>query len=225
MKLNEMLLPEFDQEMALTRKTLERIPEDKFDWKPHEKSMPLGRLAGHLAEMLGWTGETIRKDSLDLAPPGAPPMRPAVVKTRKEVLDLFDKNNADARAALEKATDDHLLKSWSLLMGGKTLMDTPQRRECFYGNVKARDRPYDHKSHGPSPRAVIGFHAAQRHRRTADLRPYGRRRPDVARVIAQRSPGSRFAGSEMPLESKIRKCSRRQLSAMSGWCDRTSEAA
>src|SRR5204863_501087 len=80
------------------------------------------RLAGHLAEMLGWTGETIRKDSLDLAPPGAPPMRPAVVKTRKEVLDLFDKNNADARAALEKATDDHLLKSWSLLMGGKTLM-------------------------------------------------------------------------------------------------------
>ena len=126
MKLNEMLLPEFDQEMALTRKTLERIPEDKFDWKPHEKSMPLGRLAGHLAEMLGWTGETIRKDSLDLAPPGAPPMRPAVVKTRKEVLDLFDKNKADARAALEKATDDHLLKSWSLLMGGKTLMTMPR---------------------------------------------------------------------------------------------------
>ncbi len=126
MKLNEMLLPEFDQEMALTRKTLERIPEDKFDWKPHEKSMPLGRLAGHLAEMLGWTGETIRKDSLDLAPPGAPPMQPAVVKTRKEVLDLFDKNKADARAALEKATDDHLLKSWSLLMGGKTLMTMPR---------------------------------------------------------------------------------------------------
>jgi len=126
MKLNERLLLEFDQEMVNTRKTLERIPEDKFDWKPHEKSMPLGRLSGHLAEMLGWTAETIRKDSLDLAPPGQPPMQPTVAKSRKQVLELFDKNRADARAALENASDDHLLKSWSLLKGGETLMTMPR---------------------------------------------------------------------------------------------------
>src|SRR5881296_3521035 len=97
---SEMLLPEFDQEMANTRKTLERIPEDKFDWKPHEKSMPLGRLAGHLAEMPGWTVQAVRKDSLDLAPPGGPPMQPTIVKSRKDVLDLFDRNKADARSAI-----------------------------------------------------------------------------------------------------------------------------
>ena len=70
MKLSDMYLSEFDQEMISTRKTLERIPEDKLSWKPHEKSMPLDRLAGHVAEMVGWAVQTIKQDSLDFAPPG-----------------------------------------------------------------------------------------------------------------------------------------------------------
>src|SRR5258707_7838777 len=87
MKLSEMFLPEFDQEMANTRKTLERIPEDKLDWKPHEKSMTLGRLAGHLAELTGWTSATLKQDTFDFQPPGAPPYQPLIPKSRKEVLD------------------------------------------------------------------------------------------------------------------------------------------
>ena len=70
MSISEALLPEFDQEMANTRRTLERIPEDKFDFKPHEKSMLLGALAIHLATMPGWTADTIKQDSLDIATGG-----------------------------------------------------------------------------------------------------------------------------------------------------------
>ena|SRR5688572_32359874 len=126
MKLNEMLLPEFDHEMANTRKTLERIPEDKFAWKPHEKSMTLGRLASHIAEMPGWAVESVRRDELDLAPAGAPPMQPFIAKTRQEILDTFDKTTAEARAAIAESGDEHLTKQWSLLMGGKTLMTMPR---------------------------------------------------------------------------------------------------
>lgn len=126
MNLNEMLLPEFDQEMANTRTTLERIPEDKLGWKPHEKSMTLARLASHLAEMPGWAVESIRRDQLDLAPPGAPPMQPYIAKTRQEVLETFDKKREEARAAIAESSDEHLVKGWSLLMSGKTLMTMPR---------------------------------------------------------------------------------------------------
>jgi uncharacterized damage-inducible protein DinB len=126
MKISEMFLPEFDQEMANTRRTLERIPEDKLDWKPHEKSMPLGRLAGHLAELAGWTTATLKQDTFDFQPPGAPPMQPFIPKSRKEVLDAFDKGTKEARAAIAESSDEHLMKNWSLLSGGKTLMTMPR---------------------------------------------------------------------------------------------------
>ena len=121
-----MLLPEFDMEMANTRKTLERIPEDKFGWKPHEKSMTLGRLAGHVAEMPAWAVPTVDLESLDIAPPGAPPYVPPKLTTRQDVLDLFDKNITDARAAIARASDENLGKPWSLLMGGKTIFTMPR---------------------------------------------------------------------------------------------------
>jgi len=126
MSISQMLLPEYDMEMATTRKTLERVPEDKFGWKPHDKSMTLGRLAGHLAEMPGWGALTIAKDSFDVAPPGAPPYAPPNFKTRKEILDLFDKNTADARAAIAGASDENLGKPWTLLSGGKTIFTMPR---------------------------------------------------------------------------------------------------
>jgi uncharacterized damage-inducible protein DinB len=122
MRLSEALLPEFDQEMVHTRKTLERVPDDKLGWKPHEKSMTMGRLATHVAETPGWTLPTIEKDSLDLAPPGAPPLKPTVANSRREMLEKFDREVAAARAAIAGATDDHLLKPWSLLMGGSTIL-------------------------------------------------------------------------------------------------------
>ena len=126
MKISEMLLPEFDQEMTNTRKTLERFPEGKSDWKPHDKSMSLGRLAGHLAEIPSLGAAALRRDSLDFAPPGAPPMQPFVATSRQALLDAFYKNIADVRAALAEATDEHLMKSWSLLRGGKTLLTMPR---------------------------------------------------------------------------------------------------
>ncbi len=126
MKINEMLLPEFDQEMATTRRTLERFPEGKSDWKPHEKSMPLGRLAGHLAELPSLGAVALRQDSIDFAPPGAPPMKPFIATSREALLETFDKNIANARAALAEATDEQMMKPWSLLRGGKTLLTMPR---------------------------------------------------------------------------------------------------
>ncbi len=126
MKISDALLPEFDHEMANTRRTLERVPEDKFSWKPHEKSMTLGRLAVHLAEIPTWASHAIEQDSLDVAPPGAPPYQPPPADSRKEILDLFDKTVAAARAAIAAASDEHLLKPWALLSGGKTILTMPR---------------------------------------------------------------------------------------------------
>src|SRR5436190_17376021 len=100
MKLSDLLIPEFDQEMTTARKTLERIPEDKLSWKPHPKSMPLDRLAGHLAELAGWAVPTILQDSLDFMPPGGQPFQPTVATSRKQVLDVFDKNRDESRKAI-----------------------------------------------------------------------------------------------------------------------------
>src|SRR3954464_14351871 len=106
MSFTKMILPEFENEMANTRKTLERVPDDKFSWKPHEKSMTLGGLATHLANIPSWTAQTFDRDELDVAPPGAPAYRLEEAKSTAELLEAFDQNVASARAALEAATDD-----------------------------------------------------------------------------------------------------------------------
>jgi uncharacterized damage-inducible protein DinB len=126
MPINQALLGEFDHEMANTRKTLERVPEDKFDWAPHPKSMKMGALAKHLAEMPGWIVESLTKDSLDIAPDGKP-MTSEPVHNRKELLALFDKNVAAGRKALAAANDDaQFMKPWALLMTGKTIFSMPK---------------------------------------------------------------------------------------------------
>jgi uncharacterized damage-inducible protein DinB len=126
MSISASLLPEFDQEMANTRKALERVPDGKFDWKPHEKSWAMGGLATHLANLPSWTVFTISQDSLDLAPPGAEPFKLEQKNSRQEILDDFDKNVAAARAAIAGASDEELLKPWTLLKGGVTLMTLPK---------------------------------------------------------------------------------------------------
>ena len=126
MALSDALLPEFEHEMANTRKTLERVPNDKLAWQPHDKSMTMGRLAGHLAEIPGWIKETIEKDALDLAPPGQPPFKPAELNSTKEILALFDKHVSAGRTMITGASDEHLLKPWSLLSGGNTILTMPR---------------------------------------------------------------------------------------------------
>lgn len=126
MSLSEALLPEFDQEMANTRRTLERVPDDKFDWRPHPKSTTLGYLATHLGHLPGWACLAINQESLDLAPGGGPPAKVQSAGSRQEVLDNFDKNVAEARAAIAGASDEHLKQPWSLLMGGRTVFTMPR---------------------------------------------------------------------------------------------------
>ncbi|HZS07863.1 MAG TPA: DinB family protein [Blastocatellia bacterium] len=126
MALSQSILPEFDQEMANTRRTLERVPEDKFDWKPHEKSTAMGGLATHLANLPSWVVYAIERDSLDIAPPGEPPLRLPPANSRNEILEAFDRNIAAARAAIAGASDEHLLKPWSLLSGGRTVLTLPR---------------------------------------------------------------------------------------------------
>src|SRR5947207_11838511 len=126
MKLSDLLIPEFDQEMTTARKTLERIPEDKLSWKPHEKSMPLDRLAGHIAELAGWPVSTIEQDSLDFRPPGQPPFQPTFATSQKQVLGIFDKNREASRRSIAGASDEHLMKTWTLLSGGTTILSMPR---------------------------------------------------------------------------------------------------
>ena len=126
MGLSKALLPEFDYEMANTRKTLERIPEDRLDWKPHEKSMSLGHLATHLATLPSWAVHTISRSSLDLAPGGVPAASPVQVKSQSDALERFDKNVAEARASIAGAEDAQLLEPWSLLNNGKPIITLPR---------------------------------------------------------------------------------------------------
>lgn len=122
MPLNQALLPEFDHEMGNTRKSLERIPEGKFDWKPHEKSSTMGQLATHLATINQWTDAIIGQDSFDVA--NSP--RPPVFKSRQEILNAFDQGTAAARKAIAGATDEQLMKSWSLVNAGQTIFTLPR---------------------------------------------------------------------------------------------------
>jgi uncharacterized damage-inducible protein DinB len=132
MAICDMLLPEFDSEMANTRKMLERLPENLSDYKPHPKSMPLNRLAGHVAELPGWAKETFTKEVLELDMEHFVPFDP---KTRQEVLDKFDQNSAAGRAALAAAEDNQFGVIWSLKSTkGNTIMAMP-RAAVYRGMV------------------------------------------------------------------------------------------
>ena len=123
MTMSQTLLPEFDNEMKITRKALERVPDDKFDWKPHAKSMTMGRLAGHLAELPAFAAAMIQTDSMNF---DKGEYKPAVVNNTVEVLALFDKSVAATREAIVGATDDHLRQSWHLIYKEKKLFEAPR---------------------------------------------------------------------------------------------------
>ena len=123
MNLSQTLIPEFDQEMKNTRKVLERVPEDKLDWAPHEKSMTLGRLATHLAELAGLGSMILGSESFDLA---AGRGGPKALASRQEILDLFDKSTAQLREALVATQDETFHSKWSLLRAGTTLFTLPK---------------------------------------------------------------------------------------------------
>lgn len=126
MRIGESMLPEFDIEMAGTRKVLERLPNDKFDWKIHDKSNTIGWVANHLAEIPAWAQSIIHDDSFDVEPePGRPHQSPTE-ETAEAVVALFDKNLVGAREALEKVEDARLFEPWSLTRGGEVLFTMPR---------------------------------------------------------------------------------------------------
>lgn len=126
MSIAESILPEFEQEMAGTRKALERIPDDKLDWKAHPKSNTIGWVSAHLAEIPGWVEGTLTQDSWDINPVGGEPYKSPTATSRKQVLDLFDKNVAAARQAIASTADDAFMKQWSLLSGGNPIITMPR---------------------------------------------------------------------------------------------------
>jgi uncharacterized damage-inducible protein DinB len=123
MKITDALLPEFDQEMATTRRTLERVPEDKMDWRPHEKSMTLGRLACHIAELPGFASSAARTDSMDFE---KGEYKQVHATNRRQLLEAFDQTVAEARSAIAGIGDAELMKPWALRRGDVTLFQAPK---------------------------------------------------------------------------------------------------
>jgi|SRR5919109_3091331 uncharacterized damage-inducible protein DinB len=124
MTIAESLLPEFDREMGLTRRVLERVPDGEFAWKPHPKSMTLGRLAEHLAELPQWLAISITDPGIDMGT-GRPPDYKSP-DTRAAVLGMFDKHVALARSALNGRTDAELMAPWTLKNQGKEVFTMPK---------------------------------------------------------------------------------------------------
>ncbi|MDE3167602.1 MAG: damage-inducible protein DinB [Acidobacteriota bacterium] len=126
MRIADALLPEVEHEMAQTRKTLLRVPDDKFGFKPHEKSMAMGALAQHIALMAGWGSGTLTSDSFDMAPADGPAYQPPPVKNTAEIVALFDQGVADFKKALASTENDAMMQPWSLLQGGKAIFTMPR---------------------------------------------------------------------------------------------------
>ena len=124
--ITQSLLPEFDMEIANTRKTLERIPEGRPDFRPHPKSMTLARLAGHVVEIPQWAAMTISQNEIDVNPSGGAPQAGYVMSKRADLLSKFDQYVKEARALLTAATDESWMQTWTLKNGGKTVMAMPR---------------------------------------------------------------------------------------------------
>ena len=127
MTIGQSMLGEFDEEMKNTRKTLERVPDEKWNWKPHEKSGTLGWLAGHVATLPGWATMTIHTEEFDYAPAdGKSSYEQPKTGNQKELLAAFDKESAEARAALASVSDQDIMKTWKLLAGGNEIFAMPR---------------------------------------------------------------------------------------------------
>jgi uncharacterized damage-inducible protein DinB len=123
--LTQLFLEELDREAARTRRALEQVPTGRDDWKPHDKSMPLARLAGLVASMPSWVSLIIDQDELDLTPPPGQGQyqQPAI----DQLVQVHDQHVAKARETLRKTTDDYLMTTnWRLRAGGQVVLDQPR---------------------------------------------------------------------------------------------------
>jgi uncharacterized damage-inducible protein DinB len=126
MKMTDLFLTQLDSEAARTRRALERVPEGRDDWKPHDKSMPLGRLAMLVARMPSWITMIINQDELDLNPPGGSNFDQKPLRTAAELVTAHDEGVAQARKALQGVSEEQLMKPWRLLLAGKVVNEEPR---------------------------------------------------------------------------------------------------
>lgn len=119
----KIFLQEMDREAVTTRKMLERVPNDKYDWKPHEKSMSIRQLATHIAELPSWVSMALTTEELDFA---ANPYQPKSINNTKELVDYFESSLKDGKSQLEKATEDQLDKPWTLRNGEQVYDVSPK---------------------------------------------------------------------------------------------------
>ena len=140
MELKELFLAQLDREAASSRKAIERTPEGRNDWKPHEKSMPLGLLAALVATMPGWIPLMIERDELNLDDPANEELKTKPMTTRADLLKRLDEGVAKARKSLEATTEEHLLKPWAFKMGGRVLSEAPR-------HVVITDSVFSHLAH------------------------------------------------------------------------------
>jgi uncharacterized damage-inducible protein DinB len=140
MKMTDLFLGELEREAAVTRRALERVPEGRYDWKPHPKSMALGTLAQLCASMPSWIPMIVEQDELDLNPPNGKKYEQAKLSTRRELVEAHDKNVAGARESLAKTTDDHLLTKWRMLVGGRVVDENLR-------HIVLRDSVFNHLAH------------------------------------------------------------------------------
>jgi uncharacterized damage-inducible protein DinB len=125
-KLTESFLAQLAAEAPRTRRAVERVPEGRADWKPHDKSMPLGRLALLVSGMPAWIAMIIERDDLDLNPPGGSNFQQRPLNTGAELAAAVDENVEKARRALEGTTEEHLMKPWRLLVSGRVVNEEPR---------------------------------------------------------------------------------------------------
>jgi uncharacterized damage-inducible protein DinB len=126
MRISEILLAELENEMANTRKMLERVPDEKWGWKPHAKSFSMGDLAGHVANLASWIEMVVTSDSFDIAPGGQRPAKRQWPQNSQQLMAEFDGNVAKAMASLKGADDALLSKPWSLLAAGQPIFTMPK---------------------------------------------------------------------------------------------------
>jgi len=140
-KWTEFFAAQLEREAKLSKKALERVPENKPDWKPHEKSMPLEYLATLVATIPGWLDMVVNMDELDISPPGGPKFKPPGWKTRRELLEHFEASLKKGREVLLATSDDHLLNTkWRMLAAGKGMSEQPRY-------VAIRDGVLNHMAH------------------------------------------------------------------------------
>jgi len=123
MNLIDPVLAELAHESATTRRLLDRVPERHLAWKPHEKSMTLGRLATHIAEIPGWVGSIVEKDEFDIAAGG---YVPPTIDRVPEIVAMFDRNVAAATETLKRLSNDRLLAKWQLKKKGQLVVEMPR---------------------------------------------------------------------------------------------------